>query len=271
MAATKTKIDTDNPGHRAGVFLLEDVMAAWLKRLLGKGGVRDQDSGLSSPDTPTSREWQQACDTLAASGRDQLALRLGGARPPATRAASWWGGNFIAPPPRDGVLPLFQLRIADLPAPYRAPFHADYLLAWLGPNMFAEDALVLVERNAPADLPPVEANHQAGSLPILPLFPGLSGRALPTWEDFSAVNAAPVAQAQDSDWFFDADRFDPPQDHPILLGGHPQWIQGSQWPTGAEFVAEVRSTGKGGVSLGDGGSFYLFRRAGEWLVRADCF
>lgn len=239
-------------------------MAGILARLFGRRG----------PGAPGA-EWQAARAAVLAQARAAMVFRVGGARPPDSRAASWWGGNFIAEPPRPGLVPLVQLRAADLPPDSAALVGADYLLVWLDPGAVGDEALEIETHAAPdpTSLPPTErACRMAGALATLPLLPERAGPQLPHWEDLdqSQVPAA-MRGARDTSWLFDAPQIVPEDEEPVTVGGWPQWIQGSGWPEAGEFVMEIRSSEKGRLNVGDAGSFYLFRGPQGWRVLFDCF
>lgn len=195
-------------------------------------------------------------------------LEVGGRPKPHTRETSWWGGNFIAEPPRAGLVPLVQLRADELPAEPRALVEADYLLIWIEANPARRggpDCGLEVQRlGAPhsARLAPVETMCRLdGSLACLPLSPAPrhDGSFLPHPGD--APEGLPLAPQRA-----------PEDEEPVTLGGWPAWIGPSQWPEGARFVLEIRSSEKGRLHLPDEGSLYLFDRPdGSWRVRRDGF
>ncbi len=229
---------------------------------------------------PAPEEWAQAKALLAASEREICAMRLGGQRPSDSRAASWWGGNFIAPPPEGAVAmwPLIQIRVADLPVAFQTRFRADYLLFWLAPDFdmldpvegrdFIIRELPAPERTAPAD----RASPDDGrALKLFQMFPETGTSQRPSWEDFALELPDAVARADDSDWFFDHPNGGGDDDRPVLIGGWPQWIQGSQTPDGGSFLLQISSSFKGKLGLGDSGNLYLFRMTAGWVLRTDCY
>lgn len=245
-------------------------MAGFWTRLFGRGPAQAPLGGTG----PSAEARKAARETLALSARSASVFRVGGARPPASRAASWWGGNFVAEPPGPGLVPLVQLRATDLPKLHRNLIGADYLLVWLDPDIMGAEALAIETHAAPDPaslLPPERACRMAGALATLPLLPGQSGIQLPSWEDFAGKLPRAVAEATDDSWFFDAPQIAPEDEEPVIIGGWPQWIQGTQWPDGGSFVMEIRSTGKGRLSIGDGGSFYVFRVGEDFVVRTDFY
>lgn len=204
---------------------------------------------------------------LAAAHRPATVHEAGGIPRPDTRLTSWWGGNFIAAPPRDGLVPLVQIRASELPPALQPLLRADYLLIWIeaDPLKRTDQALGLdIQRLPapdPASLAPVEVFcGLAGALARLPLTPARqheSTMMLPHPEDAPA----PLPKVK---------RGPPPEDEePVTIGGWPQWISRSQWPDGARFVMEIRSSKKGRFALPNDGSLYLFEGSGGWLVRRD--
>lgn len=203
---------------------------------------------------------------LAAAHRPGMVLEAGGIPRPATRLTSWWGGNFIAEPPRDGLVPLVQIRADELPPALQTLVRADFLLVWIeaDPSKRTAETLGLDIRRLPApdpaSLAPVDVFCGLdGALARLPLTPARQheGKMLPHPDDAPAplpkVKRAPV----------------PEDEEPVTIGGWPQWIGQSQWPEGARFVMEIRSSKKGKFALPNDGSLYLFEGSDSWLVRRD--
>jgi hypothetical protein len=173
--------------------------------------------------------------------------------------------------PQDGLIPLYQIKVSDLLPDVAALIGADYLLVWhSGRDLFTEGVVVMAV-NALASLPPVEDRSSAPQLPLFQMFPERPAETqIPSWEDFVDHIPSDVAQMRDASWFFTAPAYLGEPDCPVIIGGWPQWIQGSQWPDGGTFVLEIRSTDKGRLFLGDGGSLYLFQTAEGWCVWGDC-
>ena len=206
--------------------------------------------------------------TLAALRRPGVLMEVGGRPKPITRETSWWGGNFIAEPPRNGLVPLVQLRADELPPALSDVIGADYLLIWIeadparrtGPTL----GLEIQRLAAPSKpLPPFETFCRLdGALACLPLAPAPAqdGMLLPHKDDAPAP--LPRVKPPRS----------PEDEEPVTLGGWPGWIGPSQWPEGARFVMEIRSSEKGRLHLPDNGSLYLFDTPdGSWLTRSDGF
>lgn len=226
---------------------------------------------------PSAEEWAQAKASLAGATREICALQLGGQRPAGTRAASWWGGNFIADPPGPGLLPLIQIRVADLPESFRGAFRSDYLLFWLAEAMASSHLaegrdFAIRELAAPQGaLPPADRRHRDDRFALFQMHPKTGLVQRPSWEDFAHKVPSAVARAAEDGWFFDHPNEYGSDDFPVLIGGWPQWIQGSQTPDDAEFVLQVGSTGKGMFMYGDSGNLYLFRGQDGWQLRGDFY
>ena len=226
---------------------------------------------------PTQEEWAQAKALLAASAREICVLQLGGQRPVETRLASWWGGNFIADAPAPGLLPLIQIRVADLPEAFRGAFRSDYLLFWLAADPDLGELIegrdfAIQELPTPEDPPaPAEKHNLDGGLALFQLHP-LTGRIQrPSWEDFADKVPRAVARSREGDWFFGHTNEIGDDDLAVLIGGWPQWIQGEQTPKDAEFVLQVVSTYKGKLNYGDSGNLYLFRGPDAWQLKGDFY
>jgi hypothetical protein len=203
----------------------------------------------------------------AAALRPGVVLEVGGRPKPDSRETSWWGGNFIAEPPRAGLVPLVQIRADELPRARAAMIAAPYLLVWIEADPARRTGPMLgleVQRRPAADpvtLGPVETICRLdGSLACLPLTPSAPLMLLPQAGD--APTDLPKSKPPRA----------PEDEQPVTVGGWPGWIGASQWPEGGQFVMEIRSSQKGRLMLVDSGSLYLFEgRDGNWQVRADRF
>ena len=202
----------------------------------------------------TGRDAAPLSPALAALARPAVVLRAGGAARHGSRRASWWGGNFIAEAPRPALVPLAQIRAADL-------------LVWADPARLAtgditgalEIAALAEPGPGPADVPPEQVCRIEGAIACLPLTLARAQALLPDPADAPAGTILPRPPRA------------PEDDEPVTLGGWPQWIGGSQLPPGARFVLEIRSSEKGRLKLGDAGSLYLFRAGEGWIWRADSY
>ncbi|MBA4492517.1 hypothetical protein [Paracoccus sp. S1E-3] len=229
---------------------------------------------------PTEQEWAEARKLLAASDRPITTFRLGGQRPADTRLASWWGGNFVAPVPEDapGMLPLFQICVADLPPAQRGAFRAEYLLFWIAPEpdkgaLIEGRDFIIRELAAPETIPPTDgqSSDEGRAFALFQMHPESGTTQRPAWEDFAHRVPDAVAWSHENDWFFDHPNDPGDEDRPLLIGGWPQWIQGAQTPEGSDFVLQISSTGKGMFMYGDGGNLYLWRRPGGWELLGDFY
>lgn len=218
--------------------------------------------GRASVPSPTERA------ALDAARRPGMVFQIGGIPKPTTRLTSWWGGNFIAEPPRPGLVPLVQVRADELPSPLSELLQADYLLIWIDADPSGhsgEMPRIEIQRSSapdPSRLAPVETVCRLdGSLACLPLLPARNGHGmmLPHPDDAPA----PLPSAKSAAL--------PEDEEPVTLGGWPNWIGPSQWPEGARFVMEIRSSRKGKLALPDDGSLYLFENGDRWIVRTDGF
>lgn len=126
------------------------------------------------------------------------------------------------------------------------------------------------------NLVPVGVGYRESSeLPTLPVLWHETAREASTWDDMSGEVPAAMMNISSYDWVDDnkdTARVEQLREkYPIKLGGWPAWIQGSNWPKNAEFYFQVDATKKGSLSFGYGGSFYIFKTANTWEVRADSF
>ena len=127
------------------------------------------------------------------------------------------------------------------------------------------------------DLVPLGFGYgESPDLPIFPIFWRETIREQPSWDDIADALPTNVARSSADDWFFKSeylsDRYHELRGkYPIKLGGWPTWIQGADWPEGAQFYFQVDSTDKGKLFLGDAGSFYIFKTSASWEIRGDCY
>lgn len=219
--------------------------------------------------------------------------QIGGVRPRKDdRATCWWGGNFLgaegeAVPvcARSGraMHPVLQLRVDELPEIPPALRGIALLTLWMdlkasGPwGQRNGDGFCVRTYPALAPLRPLGPGfRESQDLPTFPVLWRETALEQPGWEDMAAEIPAPIARASAEEWFFHSrhasDRYHAVRAAcPIKLGGWPQWIQGSQWPEGAEHVLQVESSEKGRLFLGDAGSVYVFKGRDGWALRHDCY
>lgn len=215
--------------------------------------------------------------------RSASIAEIGGFRPPADPATSWFGGNFILPPSEawpatehGAMLPLLQVVVAELP---------------YAPVQLEGTALVQVfldSKQLPLDLPAPSGNRW-----LLKARPGLGGlerrmtppeaallrpfpvrwrrakNEAPTWDEACGprMHDEFVHRADSIDLFHDHYS----SHHATKVGGWPSWIQGAVSPGGEHFVLQIASEEKPRLMLGDNGKLYIFEVNGEWLLQWDCY
>lgn len=258
---------------------------------LGKQDFRSDAPSLKTVE-PTQQEMQTALVRLDELARPAVFGEIGGAKPTTNdRATSWWGGNFLGAEGEDAPVctvsgrsmhPVLQIRVDELPDVPSVFEGLALVNIWmdLHASTFwgAENGNGFVVRSYDdlRHLVPVGYGYrESAELPTFPVFWREVALEQPSWEDMAGEVPWNVATSMKSDWFFGskyaAEVEQLRQTYPIKLGGWPAWIQGSQWPKDAEYFFQVDATEKGRLFLGDAGSFYIFRTAGGWEVRGDCY
>jgi len=253
----------------------------WLRSLFGPS---------KSPSPPADPEEEARGRALLA---ESLRPMTFGDLSPATDATgptSSWAGNFYAAPSEQipvcaktgaAMVPLVQIRVDELPEPVPELEGVALLNIWFDPDSGhlweGENGNGFVVRTYDAlnDLVPIStpSAQPKKAMPIHAIRWRDPVPSQPNWDDFG-FDAAPRTDGTVEEWFFGneivelTDRLR--EECPVAVGGWPNWIQGSQWPEDSRFVLQVHSNHAARLNFGDGGSFYFFRKDGNWIIRADC-
>ncbi|NSX56069.1 DUF1963 domain-containing protein [Parasulfitobacter algicola] len=264
----------------------------WIKSLFSRPVSSPQIVGARAVE-PTHQEMQTAMHRLNELAKTAILGEIGGSKPQKeNRATSWWGGNFLGAQDeevpvcnRSGQMmhPVLQIRVDELPEIPPAFEGLALINIWmdLQSSTFwgAENGNGFLVRTYTdvRNLVPLGGGYRESSdLPTFPVFWRETIAEKPSWEDMAGEVPTNVARASANDWFFSSkhssDRYHELRSkYPVKIGGWPTWIQGSNWPKDAQFFFQVDSTDKGKMSLGDAGSFYIFKTSDSWVIRGDCY
>lgn len=219
---------------------------------------------------------------------------LGGFRPDPNRHTSWWGGCALGlpdqkiPTGRTGkpMHPILQVRTDELETTVPGLENVAFLTLWLDleGNLFeaveGTDFAVFTSSSVEGLVPIGPGYRETEVIPTFPIQWRSPVYQQPSWEDFAFCVPKRVAWSDTSDWFYDnpiSKSVNNLQSGcPVKIGGWPTWIQGSQWNGPADkedFVLQIDTNKKGALSIGDGGSLYLFRErhGGEWRLCCDFY
>jgi hypothetical protein len=219
--------------------------------------------------------------TIASHRRRASIAQVGGFRPPADPLTSWFGGHFVAlgdepwPQSPDGpMVPLLQLRVAELPCIHEALADVALLTVFVGQRLPVDTPVpngsgwVLREYRSLEDLVP-SASPDTGVRPF-PVIWRLHEGDAPQWEAaWSICDMAELNRQNDAVALYSS-RFS--TSYATKVGGWPSYIQGSPVQPTGQFVLQIATEPKANWAWGDSGNGYFYRdTSGHWWLDWDCY